>query len=54
MNFTENDYAIVELSSFQLYYASNLEIDIGVFLNFHSDHLDWHKDEEEYKKSIYS
>ncbi|MFL2696323.1 MAG: UDP-N-acetylmuramoyl-L-alanine--D-glutamate ligase [Candidatus Actinomarina sp.] len=51
INFTENDYAIVELSSFQLYYASNLEIDIGVFLNFHSDHLDWHKDEEEYKKS---
>ena len=51
INFTENDYAIVELSSFQLYYASNLKIDIGVFLNFHSDHLDWHKDEEEYKKS---
>ena len=44
-------YAIVELSSFQLFYSKNLKIDFGVFLNFHSDHLDWHKDLEEYKSS---
>ena len=44
-------FAIVELSSFQLYYASDLKADFGIFLNFHSDHLDWHKDEKEYKKS---
>ena len=44
-------YAIVELSSFQLYYAKNLKLDFGVFLNFHSDHLDWHKDIDEYKNS---
>ncbi len=44
-------YAIVELSSFQLFYSKNLKLDFGVFLNFHSDHLDWHKDLEEYKNS---
>ena len=44
-------YAVVELSSFQLFYSKNLKIDFGVFLNFHSDHLDWHKDLEEYKNS---
>ena len=44
-------FAIVELSSFQLFYSKNLKLDFGVFLNFHSDHLDWHKDLEEYKSS---
>ena len=44
-------YAIVELSSFQLFYSKHLKLDFGVFLNFHSDHLDWHKDIEEYKNS---
>jgi len=44
-------YAIVELSSFQLFYSKNLKLDFGVFLNFHSDHLDWHKNLEEYKNS---
>ena len=44
-------YAIVELSSFQLFYSKNLKLDFGVFLNFHSDHLDWHKDFEEYKNA---
>ncbi len=47
----EKIYAIVELSSFQLFYSKNLKVDFGVFLNFHSDHLDWHKDFEEYKNS---
>ena len=51
INFEDKDYAIVELSSFQLYYASDVRADFGIFLNFHSDHLDWHKDEKEYKKS---
>ena len=51
INFEDKDFAIVELSSFQLHYASNLEIDFGIFLNIHSDHLDWHKDEKEYRKS---
>ncbi len=51
INFENKDFAIVELSSFQLHYASNLQIDFGIFLNFHSDHLDWHKDEKEYRKS---
>ena len=51
INFEDKDFAIVELSSFQLHYASNLKIDFGIFLNFHSDHLDWHKDEKDYRKS---
>ena len=51
INFENKDFAVVELSSFQLHYASSLKIDFGIFLNFHSDHLDWHKDENEYKKS---
>ena len=51
INFEDKDFAIVELSSFQLYYASDVKVDFGIFLNFHSDHLDWHKDEKEYKKS---
>ena len=51
INFEDKDFAIVELSSFQLYYASDVKADFGIFLNFHSDHLDWHKDEKEYKKS---
>ena len=44
-------HAVVELSSFQLFYSKNLRLDFGVFLNFHSDHLDWHKDIDEYKNS---
>ena len=51
INFEDKDFAIVELSSFQLYSAPNLKIDFGIFLNFHSDHLDWHKNEKEYRKS---
>jgi len=51
INFENKDFAVVELSSFQLHYASSLKIDFGIFLNFHSDHLDWHKDEKEYRKS---
>ena len=51
INFEDKDFAIVELSSFQLYYATDVKADFGIFLNFHSDHLDWHKDEKEYKKS---
>ncbi len=51
INFEDKDFAIVELSSFQLYYASDVKADFGIFLNFHSDHLDWHKDEKDYKKS---
>ena len=51
INFEDKEFAIVELSSFQLHYSSNLKINYGIFLNFHSDHLDWHKDVEEYRKS---
>ncbi len=44
---TENDWVVLELSSFQLH---DLDISpyIAVVLNITSDHLDYHKDTEEY------
>ncbi len=36
------DAAVLELSSFQLYYARRLRLDLVVLLNFAPDHLDWH------------
>ena len=51
---TKNDYVILEMSSFQLI---DLDISphIAVVLNITLDHMDWHKDREEYvnaKKNI--
>ena len=42
---------ILELSSFQLFYANSFAPDASVILNFSSDHLDWHCSEEEYLSS---
>ncbi len=42
------DYAIVELSSFQLDGCKNFKADIAVFLNVAPDHLDWHKTFDNY------
>lgn len=39
---------VVEVSSFQLYYSYAFEPDIGIVLNITPDHLDWHKDFEDY------
>ncbi len=45
----------LELSSFQLYYSKLLGPDlcpeVSVYLNFTDDHLDWHKDLQEYQES---
>lgn len=51
------DVVVLELSSFQLMYSSNLKIDVGVFLNVDLDHLDYHMDFNEYldaKMKIFS
>ena len=42
------DYVVMELSSFQLHYINNLNLFMGVILNIYEDHLDWHKDFDEY------
>jgi UDP-N-acetylmuramoylalanine--D-glutamate ligase len=45
------EYIVIELSSFQLYYLNNLNLHIGIILNIYQDHLDWHKNFEEYLQS---
>ena len=47
----EFDYIVIELSSFQLYYLNNLNLHIGIILNIYQDHLDWHKNFDEYLQS---
>ena len=47
----EADVYIIELSSFQLYYANNMSLDVGVITSFSEDHLDWHETMEHYRKS---
>ncbi|RMD82113.1 MAG: UDP-N-acetylmuramoyl-L-alanine--D-glutamate ligase [Lentisphaerae bacterium] len=42
------DFLIVECSSFQLMNSPAMKWACGVFLNFGSDHLDWHASEAEY------
>ncbi len=44
---TENDYAILELSSFQLH-TMKYSPEIGVITNLSPNHLDWHRDYNEY------
>lgn len=47
------DVYVLELSSFQLHRTQNLPAQIAVLLNVSADHLDWHKDEDEYRQSKY-
>ncbi|MBQ9746513.1 MAG: UDP-N-acetylmuramoyl-L-alanine--D-glutamate ligase, partial [Clostridia bacterium] len=44
---TENDAAVVELSSFQLF-AMNAHINTAIVTNVTPNHLNWHTDMEEY------
>ena len=44
-------YSIIELSSFQLDKVSNIDLDYGILLNIDSDHLDYHKNIEDYVQS---
>ena len=53
---TENDFAVIELSSFQLH-TMTTSPEIAVVTNISPNHLDYHKDYQEYidaKKNIYS
>lgn len=51
IDFKKTDTVIIELSSFQLYYSRKINLDYGIFINFHPDHLDWHKDLDDYRNS---
>ncbi len=48
-----NGIAVLEVSSFQGKTLKNFRPHIGVFLNFHQDHLDWHPDLKDYLESKY-
>lgn len=45
---SEEDVYLIEVSSFQLEDTSTFRPNIGVFLNFSPDHLDWHGSIENY------
>lgn len=47
------DVYLLELSSFHLYRTHDLPASVAVLLNVSPDHLDWHVDEDEYRKSKY-
>ena len=47
------DLYVLELSSFQLHRTQSLPAEVAVLLNVSPDHLDWHADEAEYRKSKY-
>ena len=48
LDLTENDTVVLELSSFQLESTKQFRPHVGVLLNFSENHLDRHKDLEEY------
>jgi UDP-N-acetylmuramoylalanine--D-glutamate ligase len=53
----EGDFVVTELSSFQLRYIERFRAYVSVFLNITPDHLDWHKDFDDYytaKKNLIS
>lgn len=47
------DIYVLELSSFQLQRTRSLPARVAVLLNITPDHLDWHADEDEYRRSKY-
>lgn len=54
---TPADVLVCEVSSFQLFYTDSFAPQIGIWLNFEADHLDWHLDLDEYvaaKSNIWS
>ena len=42
---------VLELSSFQLYYAEDFEPTVATVLNLSQDHLDWHTDLQDYARA---
>jgi UDP-N-acetylmuramoylalanine--D-glutamate ligase len=49
----EIDIYVLELSSFQLQRTHTLPAEVAVLLNVTPDHLDWHRDEAEYRAAKY-
>ena len=47
------DIYVLELSSFQLHRTQTLPAEVAVLLNVSPDHLDWHADEDEYRRAKY-
>ncbi|WP_231892452.1 UDP-N-acetylmuramoyl-L-alanine--D-glutamate ligase [Woeseia oceani] len=47
------DVYVLELSSFQLQRTRSLPAKVAVLLNISPDHLDWHRDENEYREAKY-
>jgi UDP-N-acetylmuramoylalanine--D-glutamate ligase len=47
------DVYILELSSFQLQRTRHLPAKVAVLLNISPDHLDWHRDEADYRNAKY-
>ncbi len=47
------DLYVLELSSFQLQRTRKLPAAVSVLLNISPDHLDWHRDETEYREAKY-
>ena len=45
----EDDYAVIEVSSFQLQWIRNFHAFIAILLNVSSDHIDYHGSFEEYR-----
>ncbi|AER66709.1 UDP-N-acetylmuramoylalanine--D-glutamate ligase [Thermovirga lienii DSM 17291] len=46
--FSDHEWLVVEVSSFQLYWSQYASFDISVITNIAPDHLDWHGSYEEY------
>lgn len=44
----DSEFLLIELSSFQLAWSHEVELDAGVILNIADDHLDWHGDFNSY------
>jgi len=53
LNEEKPDFYVLELSSFQLQRTETLPAAVAVLLNVSPDHLDWHRDEAEYRRSKY-
>ncbi|RTZ59932.1 MAG: UDP-N-acetylmuramoyl-L-alanine--D-glutamate ligase [Gammaproteobacteria bacterium] len=51
---TPSGIAVLEVSSFQGYTLKTFRPSVGVFLNFAPDHLDWHKNLEDYLRGKYN
>ena len=47
------EFYVLELSSFQLQRTRTLPAAVSVLLNVSPDHLDWHRDEAEYREAKY-